>query len=123
MAPVFPAEMKASDSPLAWRESPTTSEESRFAADGGERLVAHADDVARGDDVHPRAVDVRIELELRLDDVGPADQLHPERGRKVAERQAETFDLDPGSVIAPHRIQRDPDHAQSSPTSIRFFPP
>ena len=111
MAPVLPGGNEGIGLAPRLQVEPDHQRRLRLAADRGQRLVTHADDVARGDDVHAGAVEVRMELEFRFDDVGLADELNPERGRKIAESQAETFDLDPGSVVAPHRIQRDPDHS------------
>ena len=74
------------------------------------------------DDLHPAPVEVGVPAELGLDRAGLADQLHAERRRQLAQGERDTLDFGAGSLVAPHRVERDADHAQLSSTSRRFLP-
>jgi hypothetical protein len=63
-----------------------------------------------------------VKRELRFDRRRLPDELDPEYGGELPERQCDALDLGSGSIIAPHRVERDADHRQLSSTSSRFFP-
>ena len=82
MAPVLPAETNASERPAFCRPRPTTMLDLGFFADGGERLLRHADDFGRLVDLEAAAVGIRILGQLGLDHVGAAHQLDDELSGK-----------------------------------------
>ena len=94
----------------------------RLTADGLKRFLSHADDVGCLDDLEPAPIEVGVARELGLDGLRLADELHAKAGRQLAQRERHTLDFGAGSLIAPHRVERDADHAQLSSTSSRFFP-
>jgi hypothetical protein len=93
-----------------------------LAPDRLERLVGHRDHLGGGHDPQPGAVGVRVPGELGLDRVGAADEQQLAPRRQPGQRPDRARDFRRRRVVAAHRVERDPDHAQRSSTSIRFCP-
>ena len=123
MAPVLPAEMNASERPSRWRVRPTTRLDFGFLADRLERLLAHPDDVrrfdrARGGCGRPRGGGP---APPRWRSTRPTSWIRNPSGSSASASTTPATSR-AGSVVSPHRVHRDANHAQASSTSTRFLP-
>jgi hypothetical protein len=93
-----------------------------FTAHCRERLLRHTYDFSRLVDLETAAVGIGIFGQFSGYDFGASHQLNDEVTPKRREGLERAGDLRLRGVIAPHRVHRDADHAQTSSTSTCFFP-
>ncbi len=121
MAPVLPAETKASDLPRLLQAEADHHARVRLLADGGQGLFGHSDDFRRRHDLDPAPVEPGMRGQFRLDHVDLSHELHDDAGQE-RERGEGSLNLRLRGVISAHRVQRHADHAQSPLTSTTFLP-
>ena len=122
IAPVLPAETKASDVAVLLKRQADDDAGIGLASNRGERLLTHADDIGRLMNLDARPVDAGMSRQLGLDRVRLPDELYYEVVRVCGERIDDTGDFRLWRAIAAHRVYRDANHAQASSTSTCFLP-